>query len=89
MRLQMIQKFVETEQNFPCTVCPVCLDGFNAETIAFRALDCDHYIHQNCFIRYVKYTRDEIKRELGEWPEDMKSKVDQVCELCCLICKSE
>lgn len=76
----MIQKFVETEQHFPCTVCPVCLDGFSAKTNAFCTSNCDHYIHQNCFIRYVNYTEDEIKRELSEWPEDMKSKVDQVCE---------
>ncbi|KAL4003111.1 RWD domain family protein [Acanthocheilonema viteae] len=83
---QMIQKFVETEQNFPCTVCPVCLDGFSAETSTFCTSNCDHYIHQNCFICYVNYTRNEIKKELSEWPEDMKSKVDQVLK--CPICRT-
>ncbi|CAG9540838.1 unnamed protein product [Cercopithifilaria johnstoni] len=83
---QMVQKFVETERNFPCTVCPVCLDGFNAETSAFCTSNCDHYIHQNCFICYVNYTKGEITRELSEWPEDMKSKVDQVLK--CPICRT-
>ncbi|EFO22202.1 RWD domain-containing protein [Loa loa] len=83
---QMIQKFVETEQNFPCAVCPVCLDGFSAETSVFCTSNCDHYIHQNCFVRYVNYTEDEIKRELSEWPEDMKSKVDQVLK--CPVCRT-
>ncbi|VDK68079.1 unnamed protein product [Litomosoides sigmodontis] len=83
---QMIQNFVESERNFPCTVCPICLDGFNAETVAFCALDCDHYIHRNCFVCYVNYTRNEIKRELSEWPEDMKSKVDQVLK--CPVCRT-
>ncbi|KAK6101621.1 RWD domain family protein [Brugia pahangi] len=83
---QMIQKFVETGQDFPCTVCPVCLDGFSAENSAFCTLKCDHHIHQNCFKRYVNYTEDEIKKELGEWPEDMKSKVDQVLK--CPICRA-
>uniref|UniRef100_A0A0R3RZS4 RWD domain-containing protein n=1 Tax=Elaeophora elaphi TaxID=1147741 RepID=A0A0R3RZS4_9BILA len=83
---QMIQKFVETEQNFPCTVCPVCLGGFSAEVGAFCISNCDHYIHQNCFMRYVSYTEDEIKRELSEWPKDMQSKVDQVLK--CPICRT-
>ncbi|VDK64114.1 unnamed protein product [Onchocerca ochengi] len=74
---QIVQKFVETEQDFPCSVCPICLDGFSAKTIAFCTSNCDHYIHQNCFVRYINYTKDEIKRELNEWPEDMKSRVDQ------------
>uniref|UniRef100_A0A8R1Y572 RWD domain-containing protein n=1 Tax=Onchocerca volvulus TaxID=6282 RepID=A0A8R1Y572_ONCVO len=83
---QIVQKFVETEQDFPCSVCPICLDGFSAKTIAFCTSNCDHYIHQNCFVRYINYTKDEIKRELNEWPEDMKSRVDQVLK--CPVCRT-
>lgn len=86
----MIQEFLETEQNVPSAVCPVCLSSFNNEVGSVCTSNCDHYIHQPCFASYVNYSEIEIERELNEWPEDMKSKVDQVegvnIKTICLTC---
>lgn len=75
--MQKVQEYLEDVQECPSAVCPICLNDFTTQQPSIRT-HCDHYIHQPCFATYVDYSRNEVQRELAEWPDDMKHKVDQV-----------
>ncbi|KHN75351.1 E3 ubiquitin-protein ligase RNF25 [Toxocara canis] len=78
-----VQEYLEEIKHCPSGVCPICLNDFTSHQPSVRT-HCDHYIHQPCFATYIDYSRSEIQRELSEWPDDMKDKVDQAlrCPMC-------
>uniref|UniRef100_F1L8X5 E3 ubiquitin-protein ligase RNF25 n=1 Tax=Ascaris suum TaxID=6253 RepID=F1L8X5_ASCSU len=85
-----VQEYLEDVQECPSAVCPICLNDFTTQQPSIRT-HCDHYIHQPCFATYVDYSRNEVQRELAEWPDDMKHKVDQAirCPMCREVLEDE
>uniref|UniRef100_A0A915C0S5 E3 ubiquitin-protein ligase RNF25 n=3 Tax=Parascaris univalens TaxID=6257 RepID=A0A915C0S5_PARUN len=85
-----VQEYLEDMQGCPDAVCPICLNDFTSQQPSIRT-HCDHYVHRPCFATYVNYSRNEIQRELAEWPDDMKHKVDQVirCPMCREVLEDE
>lgn len=83
---QLVQDFLESAQNWPSAVCPVCLNNLTRD-IPSLCTHCDHFIHKYCFVNYIDYSKREMIRQLNEWPSDMKHKVDQ--SLRCPVCRVE
>ncbi|MFH4978955.1 hypothetical protein AB6A40_005664 [Gnathostoma spinigerum] len=83
---QIVQSFLEKCQDIPSATCPVCFNNFDATTPSL-CTDCDHFIHRSCFREYIIFSKKEIEKELQEWPDDLKDKVDQV--LRCPVCRFE
>lgn len=83
---QLVQSFLENVQCVPSAVCPICLNDFNDHSPSL-CTRCDHFMHPQCLASYLNYSKNEIQRELAEWPNDMKHKVDQ--SLRCPVCRLE
>ncbi|VDK24484.1 unnamed protein product, partial [Anisakis simplex] len=75
---------MELAQKCPSGLCPICLNDFSMKEASVRT-HCDHYIHRPCFVRYIRFSKEEIQRELSEWPSDLRDKVNR--ELHCPMCR--